>query len=93
MQMESNYMTKKDFDGIVQRLDEISQKLSSKEKKPSEIWITNEELMELLQLSRRTIQHFRDDNMIAFSIIGNRIYYRMTDVEDLLNRHYRKRLV
>lgn len=45
-----------------------------------------------MKISRRTAQTYRDENMIAFSIIGNKLYYKMSDVEDLLNRHYRKRL-
>ena len=91
--MQNVTIPSKDFQDLLTRLDEISQKLSAREKKPSEIWITNEELMSLLQVSRRTVQHYRDSNMLAVSTIGNRLYYRMSDVEDLLNRHYRKRLV
>lgn len=82
-----------EYQELIKRLEEISKKLSSKEKKPAEIWLDNQEFMQLMKISRRTAQTYRDDNLIAFSIIGNKLYYKMSDVEDLLNRHYRKRLV
>jgi hypothetical protein len=90
--MES-YIKTQDYQYLVSRLDEISKKLSSKEKVTKEQWLDNQEFMQLLKVSRRTAQNYRDSNMIAFSIIGNKIYYKISDVEDLLNRHYQKRLV
>lgn len=88
-----NYITKKDLEGIVSNLAEINKKLSAKEKKTTEVWLDNSELMQLLKVSRRTLQSYRDTNLIAYSIIGNKLYYRMSDIEDLLQRHYRKRLL
>ena len=88
----NNYITTKEFQDVVTRLDEINKKLSAKEKTTKEQWLDNSEFMQLLKISRRTAQTYRDSNMIAFSIIGNKIYYKISDVEDLLNRHYRKRL-
>ena len=82
-----------EYQDLMKGIEEISKKLSAKEKSPKEQWLDNQEFMQLLKVSRRTAQNYRDSNMIAFSIIGNKIYYRLTDVEDLLNRHYRKRLV
>lgn len=92
--MQNFLMTEKDYLDLVRRLEEITQKLSSKEKEKSmkDQWIDNSEFLQLLKISRRTAQSYRDSNMISFSIIGNKIFYRMSDVEDLLNRHYQKRL-
>ncbi|HKR05366.1 MAG TPA: helix-turn-helix domain-containing protein [Bacteroidia bacterium] len=86
-------MTEKEYHDLVRRLDEINQKLSTKVKSMENSWIDNSEFLQLLKISRRTAQSYRDNNMIAFSIIGNKIFYRMSDVEDLLNRHYQKRLI
>lgn len=84
--------TSKEYQEVLHRLDDISKKLSAKEKSLSEKWIDNSEFMQLLHISRRTAQNYRDNNLIAFSIIGNKIFYRLSDVEDLLNRHYQKRI-
>ena len=91
MQMDST-ITSREYQDLLTRLDEISKKLSTKEKTPNAVWLDNQEFMQLLKVSRRTAQNYRDSNMIAFSIIGNKIYYKLSDIEDLLNRHYQKRL-
>ena len=75
---------------LVARLEEISKKLAFKEVRKD--WLDNQEFMQLLKISRRTAQNYRDTNLIAFSIIGNKIYYKVSDVEELLTRHYHKRL-
>ena len=91
--MQSVTIPGKEYQDMLTQLDEISKQLLAKPKSTKEQWLDNQELMQLLKISRRTAQNYRDTNMIAFSIIGNKIYYKLSDVEDLLNRHYRKRLV
>ena len=71
-------------------MDEIQTKLTAKEKEPKEIWLDNQEFIQLLKISKRTAQHYRDTGMISFSQVGSKIYYRMNDVEELLKKHYNK---
>ena len=75
---------------LVKKMDEIQTKLTAKEKEPKEIWLDNQEFIQLLKISKRTAQHYRDTGMISFSQVGSKIYYRMNDVEDLLKKHYNK---
>ena len=91
--MDNRPFTSQEYQDLVKRLDEISKRLAVKETGMKERWIDNTELMNLLKISRRTAQSYRDNNMIAFSIIGNKIFYKISEVESLLERHYRKRLV
>ena len=46
----------------------------------SEKWLDNAELCQLLQISKRTLQSYRDDRLINYSQIGAKIYYRASDV-------------
>lgn len=78
------------FKEIVSKIDGIHSRLNAKEKKPSEVWLDNSELMSILKISKRTAQHYRDSGMISFSQVGAKIYYRLSDVEELLNAHYNK---
>ena len=78
------------FQQIVDKLEAIDQRLSAKEKEPKEKWLDNQELMLLLKISKRTLQHYRDSGIISFSQVGNKIYYRLSDVEELLKKHYNK---
>ena len=78
------------YQEIVGKLDAINTSLNAKEKEPKEKWLDNQELMQLLKISKRTAQHYRDSGLISFSQVGNKIYYRLSDVETLLNKHYNK---
>ena len=78
------------YKAIVGMLDAINNRLTAKEKEPKEIWLDNQEMMQMLKISKRTSQHYRDSGMISFSQVGNKIYYKLSDVEELLKRHYNK---
>ncbi len=55
-----------------------------------EKWLDNQEVMQLLNVSKRTVQMYRDENMIAFSQVGNKMYYKTSDVEQFLQNNYHK---
>jgi len=43
-----------------------------------------------MKISKRTAQTWRDEGRISFSQVGNKIYYKLSDVEKLLQEHYNK---
>ena len=45
----------------------------------------NQDLCMLLQISKRTLQFYRDTGKISFSIIGHKCYYKESDITELLN--------
>jgi excisionase family DNA binding protein len=53
-------------------------------------WLTNVEVLESLQISKRTLQQWRDSGVIGFAKIGRKIYYRLTDINQLLSDNYCK---
>ncbi|MBO6793252.1 MAG: helix-turn-helix domain-containing protein [Balneolaceae bacterium] len=55
-------------------------------------WLTTDEVMEILQVSRRQVQNYRDENKLAFSQHGRTIRYDIDDVEDFLLNHKVKRI-
>lgn len=85
--MEVVTITSEAFNEIKQGIAELNKKLEAKEKEPKEKWLDNQELMLLLKISKRTAQHYRDSGLITFSQLGAKIYYRLSDVELLLNKH------
>ena len=80
------------FQKLVDQLEAIQQKLN-KEKSTtplSDIWMDNQDVCELLHVSKRTLQHYRDSGKIPFSQIGAKIYYKASDIDEFLNNHYQK---
>lgn len=88
--MEVITITSEAFQEIVNKIDNINTRLNAKEKEPKEVWLDNQEFMQLLKVSKRTAQHYRDTGLISFSQVGNKIYYKLADVEQLLKNHYNK---
>jgi hypothetical protein len=88
--MEAIILSKEQFSELSDRLKEITDRLDSKSQSPSEKFIDNQEFLLLMRISKRTAQTWRDEGKISFSQVGAKIYYKLTDVEELLKHHYRK---
>lgn len=50
----------------------------------------NDEFLKFMGISKRTAQSWRDEGKISFSQVGNKIYYKMADVDKLLAENYNK---
>ena len=55
-----------------------------------EAWYDNQEIMQLLFISKRTAQHYRDSGLISFSQIVGKIYYKGADITSFIEGHYKK---
>ena len=78
------------FHKIMKKVEDIQRQLNAKEKQPKEIWIDNEDLSKMLKVTKRTIQNYRDNGIISFSQVGSKLYYRLSDVEEMLLKHHVK---
>lgn len=67
---------------------EFKAELVKKQKKLSETWLDNQDVMGVLKISPRTLQNMRDSQVLPFSKVGGKIYYKASDVEKLLNDNY-----
>ena len=47
-------------------------------------WLHNGDVCRLLNISKRTLQQYRDTGMLPFTQIGHKCYYKREDVEVLL---------
>ena len=52
---------------------------------PNSTWLDNQEVCNLLNISKRTLQYYRNTGKISFSQINSKCYYKASDVEKLLN--------
>ncbi len=81
-------MEKSDFDRLVGRIEEIAEHIRKSENKKlsgnKERWISNREAMDILGVSSRTLQRYRNSGRIPYFIIGKKCRYRRSDVEQAL---------
>jgi predicted site-specific integrase-resolvase len=69
---------------LVESLKVAVTELQGKMKGSEKDFVSNEEFMQMMSISKRTAQNWRDEGVIAFSQVGSKIYYRLADINELL---------
>lgn len=88
--MEAIILSEKQYKELINRLDVLNKKLEEKQKSPTDTFLDNQEFLQLMNISKRTAQTWRDEGIVSFSQIGSKIYYRMSDVQKLLDKNHKK---
>jgi len=53
-----------------------------------EDWFDNQDVMQILHISTRTLQNLRSNGALPYSKIGKKIYYHRQDIIKILSTHY-----
>ncbi|MDV3854895.1 DNA-binding protein [Elizabethkingia anophelis] len=53
-----------------------------------EIYLSGEDVCKLLHISRRTLQQYRDDQVLPYIQIGGKIIFKQTDLLRILKQNY-----
>ena len=88
--MEAIILSAQQYKELINRLDVLNKKLEEKQKSPDDTFLDNQEFLQLMNISKRTAQTWRDEGIVSFSQIGSKIYYRMSDVQKLLDKNQKK---
>ena len=88
--MEAIILSKEQFDALMSKIDDIHHKITLTNLPKQEVFLDNEEFIKMLKISRRTAQTWRNEGKISFSQDGNKIYYKLSDVEKTMDEHYNK---
>jgi DNA-binding transcriptional regulator YiaG len=78
-----------DLQQIHNKLNEIQQTLKTLESSAlfQKEFLDNQEFIQLMNISKRTAQYWRDQGIIPYSQIGAKIYYNLDDVKAILLKH------
>ncbi len=71
--------------------NEIKKMTKTHTQQLSEEWIQREQVMQILKIKERKLQSMRDNGTLPYSQIDGKIYYRTSDVENLLKKNYNKK--
>ena len=85
--MEVITMESEVFKEIKHKLDEIHDYISSQKTNElgDDTWLDNHEVCTFLQISTRTLQRFRSENLVTYSLIRGKIFYQFKEIKRLLN--------
>ena len=74
---------------IHQKLDKLIDKLSKLQNVQNDkIFLDTEELCITMNISKRTAQVWRTNGIIAYSSIGRKYYYKLSDIQLMLDKNY-----
>ena len=54
----------------------------------SKLILDDNDLMEILKVSKRTLATYRSDGLISYSKVYGRIYYSWDDVQEFIKNHH-----
>lgn len=80
-------MTSEAYRGIMEKIEAIERYICNEQsQKPQspEIWLDNETVCAYMKISKRTLQRYRSDGVIAYSLIGRKTYYTVSELVRLL---------
>lgn len=76
-----------DFQALMDRIEAIEKYIYQTEpQKPplQEIWLDNEAVCAYLKISKRTLQRYRSNGVITYSLVGRKTYYAISEIKRLL---------
>jgi hypothetical protein len=82
--MEAIIITKDDYQEILAKINLIHKRVETITTGAQDTFIDNSEFIQRMKISKRTAQTWRDEKRISYSQIGAKIYYKLSDVENLL---------
>ncbi len=88
--MEVFILSKAQFAELTSRLDSLQNQLTTQTNTSKKSFMDNEEFIQLMGVSKRTAQGWRDEGKISFSQVGKKIFYKLSDVDKLLAENYNK---
>jgi hypothetical protein len=86
--MNAVILTQEQYNEIITRIDELKTEIKGTSKSSGNEFVDNVDFIKLMNISKRTAQAWRDEGKIAFSQVGGKIYYKMSDVQVMLNNNY-----
>lgn len=70
------------FEYFVDKIETVCSTLGDKKLRE---WLDNQDVCQLLSISKRTLQSYRDNGTLPYSQMGHKMLYKPADVEKVLN--------
>jgi hypothetical protein len=69
------------FENFAERMEHLFRLYGDKDMSD---WLDNQDVCQLLNISKRTLQTLRDNGMLAYTQINRKTFYKPADVEKIL---------
>ena len=79
---------KDDFEKLINEISGLKEVVEGSTKPQQKEWLSEDEAMEILNVSKSTIQKFRKEGLLQWSQYKNLISYKYSDLMDFFEVHY-----
>jgi len=76
------------FEAMMNRFEAFSKRveaLCENRDKNLHRWLDNQDVCQILNISKRTLQTYRDNGTLAYTQINHKMYYKPEDVEKIIH--------
>jgi hypothetical protein len=87
--MNFNLIPKDQYDLLMSRIENMHKEFSAKQKNPKEVIYDSQAIMEMLNISKSTLQKMRDEGYIGFSQVNGKFFYRQSDINEMIEKNYK----
>ena len=78
-----------EWEGMKSDLQELKELVRAKsDEELNSLWIESTQARQLLGVSQKTWQHYRDTRIIPFTQVGRKIYVKRADLNKFMQDHY-----
>ncbi|KAA6327854.1 hypothetical protein EZS27_023187 [termite gut metagenome] len=86
--MEITAIEKKTFEAMQQRFEMFTKqvKILCEDNQNKDKWLTGNDVCELLQISSRSLQSYRDKGTLPYSQIGHKCYYKSSEIQQFISQ-------
>ena len=88
--MEVINMEAQTFEAMMSRFEAFAQKVEDlcmdHQDKSLHRWLDNQDVCRILNISKRTLQTYRDNGTLPFTQINHKIFYKPEDVETVIHK-------
>lgn len=91
--MEVVTIEKDTFEKITQEVNEVismAEDLLRKFKPARTEWLDHKNVCMMLNISKRTLQNYKDQKIIPYTRISRKSYFKLSDIENFLNSKKRR---
>ena len=74
------------FEALAKKMDS----LYSEQDKGLKKWLDNQDVCLILNISKRTLQTYRDNGTLPYSQVNHKIYYKPSDIEQVMSKSVTK---
>ena len=85
--MKFVFIGSKAYDDLIGRIEKIEKAIIFLQRNVSlgSEWLDSDEVCAILHISKRTLQRYRSNRMITFSVVNHKMLYSKTDILNMLS--------